>query len=278
MVRRFNHIQLQAKMRETIICQGFQNHQKQQLYGFHRRFVLIGTGLWYSGSANAQIACPGLRGYNLRKCLQEERKKRGEDDKDVQEIVLRNRQYEQPGELVTLPSGIQYRELLQGQGPQALVGSPCQISYTVYRLSSGAYFKYSSGGTPVYMFSLGYGNEGKDDVGATFSFVLGDMNAVPVAVTYGMQGMRQGGKRRILVPPQLGWVGDRKQIQLQPDNFGGSRRLAGHKDEPLLFEVDLVKVFSSGEEIDQTQSGTNVQLSQQPFRLPTPPLPSRSIN
>ena len=40
-------------------------------------------------------------------------------------------------------------------------GAVCQIRYTVYRLSSGAYFKESSGGKPVYMFSTGYGKEGK---------------------------------------------------------------------------------------------------------------------
>jgi hypothetical protein len=42
--------------------------------------------------------------------------------------------------------------------------------YTVYRLSSGGYYKYSSGGTPVYMWSVGYGQEGKDDVGDTYRF------------------------------------------------------------------------------------------------------------
>jgi hypothetical protein len=42
--------------------------------------------------------------------------------------------------------------------------------YTVYRLSSGGYYKYSGGGTPVYMWSVGYGQEGKDDVGETYRF------------------------------------------------------------------------------------------------------------
>ena len=46
----------------------------------------------------------------------------------------------------------------------------CDVSYTVYRLSSGGYYKYSGGGTPVYMWSLGYGNEGRDDIGETYRF------------------------------------------------------------------------------------------------------------
>jgi hypothetical protein len=66
--------------------------------------------------------------------------------------------------------GLQYREMSVGQGTGASVGSICDITYTVYRLSSGGYYKYSSGGTPVYMWSLGYGNEGRDDIGETYRF------------------------------------------------------------------------------------------------------------
>ena len=94
---------------------------------------------------------------------------------------------QEEGTLVTLDSGIQYRELAVGNvGDAAEVGSICEcvaemiwaggrgpgadgggrsIQYTVYKLSAGAYFKYSSGGRPVYLFSLGFGKEGKD--GAT---------------------------------------------------------------------------------------------------------------
>ncbi len=38
---------------------------------------------------------------------------------------------------------------------------------------------------------------------------LGDLYALPAAVTSGMVGMREGGRRRILVPPQLGWTSDK---------------------------------------------------------------------
>lgn len=65
--------------------------------------------------------------------------------------------------------------------------------YTVFKLSSGAYFKYSSGGTPVLLFALGYGTEGKNDVGESYTFVMGDKKALPVAATVGMVGMREGG-------------------------------------------------------------------------------------
>jgi hypothetical protein len=44
-------------------------------------------------------------------------------DDDAREAKLKLKQYEQPGELVTLPSGIQYRELLEGTGKQIALGS-----------------------------------------------------------------------------------------------------------------------------------------------------------
>lgn len=46
-----------------------------------------------------------------------------------------------------LCAGVQYREMEIGTGAnEVAIGSRCDISYAVYRLASGAYFKYSSGG------------------------------------------------------------------------------------------------------------------------------------
>lgn len=72
--------------------------------------------------------------------------------------------------MLLVPPGLQYREITVGKGAEAVVGSQCDIIYTVYRLSNGGYFKYSSGGTPVYMWSVGYGREGKDDLDETYRF------------------------------------------------------------------------------------------------------------
>lgn len=118
------------------------------------------------------------------------------------------------------------------------VGRVCDILYTVYRLSSGGYYRYSGGGTPVLLYGLGYGYEGADDVGSTYRFTLGDRSAMPVAGTLGMVGMREGGRRRILVPPQLGW-GSEEKIGPLPRSFGGRRRLANHNEDPLLLEVEV---------------------------------------
>lgn len=63
---------------------------------------------------------------------------------------------------------------------------------------------------------------------------------LPLAVAGSIEGMRVGGRRRVLVPPQLGWTDDK--VFPKPDTFGGTRRLASHRDEPLLFEIEIKRI------------------------------------
>eukprot|EP00958_Prasinococcus_capsulatus_P014435 scaffold1518_cov417-Prasinococcus_capsulatus_cf.AAC.28 len=158
----------------------------------------------------------GAKSYNVQQAAA-----RGEKARDEKEAE------EAPGELVTLPSGIQYREILEGRGAEAVEGATCEMMYAdlcsnaacaapqlsklcvvhtcasltrdvvlrryiVYRLSSGAYYKYSSGGQPVYLWSTGFGFEGKDDVGEVYRFVVGQRGDLPVAADVAVRGMRVG--------------------------------------------------------------------------------------
>ena len=154
----------------------------------------------------------------------------------------------------------------------------CEVTYTVYRLSTGAYFKYSSGGTPVLLWGLGYGYEGADDVGSVYRFTLGDRKALPVAGILGMEGMREGGRRRILVPPQLGW-GDRGEVGPLGASFGSRRRLANHYDEALLLEVELRRAAPADPEAARgLREGERLaapRVVARPYALPAPPSPFR---
>jgi hypothetical protein len=184
---------------------------------------------------------------------------------------------ENPGELVTLPSGIQYRELDEGRvdGKVAAKGDTRYILYTVYRLAPGAYFKYSSGGTPIFLWSRGYGNEGQDDVGDPYRFVLGESDSVPRAVAPALVGMREGGRRRVLVPPQLGWTSG--TVLPTPGTFGAGRRLENHRSEPLLFEADLIRIRKSDEPLTEEDLAADLEPAgwSGVFKLPAPPSPFR---
>jgi len=56
---------------------------------------------------------------------------------------------------------------------------------------------------------------------------------VPPAVL----GMKEGGRRRVLVPPAVGWTD--ADVRPRPATFGAGRRLENHRHEPLVMEVTL---------------------------------------
>jgi len=208
-----------------------------------RRLLLSATSLVLVNPAEAiGVKCTGMNGRDLQLCLRAEREKQGlppatQDDEERGPA-------EPVGEKITLPSGIQYREIESGDefAPVVAIGDTLEIQFTVYRLSSGAYFKYSSGGIPVLLFSLGTGKDFGDDVSRVYRFVLGQKRSLPLAATYALVGLHRGGTRRVLIPPGvLGWD-DKGTVLPQPQDFGGKRRLASHFDEPLLFEATVVNV------------------------------------
>ncbi len=112
----------------------------------------------------------------------------------------------------TTPSGLQYEDSAAGKGAQAKAGARVSVHYTGWLYqdgAKGAKFDSSLDRKEPFAFALGAGQviKGWDE---------------------GVQGMLVGGKRTLVIPPQLGY-GARGAGGVIPPNA------------TLLFEVELLK-------------------------------------
>lgn len=106
-------------------------------------------------------------------------------------------------------SGLKYEEILVGEGEMAAVGQIVRVHYTGW-LTNGTKFDSSL------------------DRGDPFSFPLGKGRVIR-GWDEGVQGMQVGGRRRLTIPPQLGY----------------GRTGAGGVIPPnatLIFEVELLEI------------------------------------
>lgn len=116
---------------------------------------------------------------------------------------------EQPGRpVVELPSGLRYQEIEVGLGPLASAGRTAVVHYTGW-LESGRQFDSSIQRGQPFSFPVGAG-----------SVIKGWDIAV--------QTMRQGGQRRLIVPPSLAY--GKKGAGIIP------------ADATLVFDIELVDV------------------------------------
>ena len=68
----------------------------------------------------------------------------------------------------------------------------------------------------------------------------GDKGIIP-GLKDGILGMKAGGKRRVLVPPEQGYaVG--ADLQPLPPTYAAQRQILNHSKEPLMFELQLVRI------------------------------------
>jgi peptidylprolyl isomerase len=108
------------------------------------------------------------------------------------------------------PDDLVVEDLIAGGGAEAVAGSTAVVHYVGVSASTGAQFDASW------------------DRGETFSFPLGAGHVI-AGWDRGVQGMRVGGRRRLVIPAHLGY-GSR----------GAGGVIAPH--ETLIFVVDLVAV------------------------------------
>ncbi|XVF03593.1 hypothetical protein REPUB_Repub05bG0006600 [Reevesia pubescens] len=124
-----------------------------------------------------------------------------------------------------LSSGVRIQEIIEGEGPEARDGDYVQVNYVCRR--SNGYFVHST----VDQFS-----------GESSPVTLPlDENQIIKGLKDVLTGMRVGGKRRALIPPSVGYIDE--NLQPIPDEFGPRRSLLSHVNEPLIFEVQLLKIL-----------------------------------
>jgi FKBP-type peptidyl-prolyl cis-trans isomerase len=115
----------------------------------------------------------------------------------------------QPGKTVTTASGLKYIDLVAGPGPSPVAGKRVKVHYTG-TLENGKKFDSSV------------------DRGQPFEFVIG-MGQVIKGWDEGVMTMKTGGKRKLIIPPNLGY-GARGAGGVIPPNA------------TLLFDVELLEV------------------------------------
>jgi FKBP-type peptidyl-prolyl cis-trans isomerase len=111
--------------------------------------------------------------------------------------------------VVTTDSGLKYEDLKEGTGEAAKKGDTVEVHYTGW-LTDGKKFDSSHDRKQPFSFKLGAGRviKGWDE---------------------GVAGMKVGGKRKLTIPPELGY---------------GKRGAGGviPPDATLIFEVELLKI------------------------------------
>ncbi|KAI3717939.1 hypothetical protein L1987_69879 [Smallanthus sonchifolius] len=124
-----------------------------------------------------------------------------------------------------LDSGVRIQDIIVGEGKEAREGDLVEVNYVCRR--SNGYFVHST----VDQFS---GESSPVVLPLNEREIIKGLKEVIV-------GMKAGGKRRALIPPSVGYVNE--NLGPIPDEFGPRRSLLSHVNEPLIFEVQLLKVL-----------------------------------
>lgn len=108
--------------------------------------------------------------------------------------------------------GVRYEDLVVGTGKQAEMGSPVECHYTLWFADSA--------GTKVQRF------QSSKDGGQPFQCTLGQR--LITGWSDGMVGMKEGGVRRLIIPPELGY--GKGGGPIPPDQW-------------LVFEIEFLKLL-----------------------------------
>lgn len=122
-------------------------------------------------------------------------------------------QTEKEKKMTKTESGLQYRDIKEGTGEKPKKGQTCVMHYTGWLWENGA---------------KGKKFDSSVDRGEPFDFPIGTGRVIK-GWDEGVLSMKVGGKRELLIPPNLGY-GSRGAGRIIPPNA------------TLLFEVELLKI------------------------------------
>ncbi|XP_020080783.1 peptidyl-prolyl cis-trans isomerase FKBP17-2, chloroplastic-like, partial [Ananas comosus] len=132
-------------------------------------------------------------------------------------------------EEVVLPNGIRYYEMRVGGGD-----TPRQGDLVVIELQGRVIRDNGSGGSGVFVDTFG---EGKRPL----ALVMGSRpytRGMCEGVEYALRSMRAGGKRRVILPPELGFGDDGA-------DFGSGVRVLPGATLEFIVQVDKVSIAPS---------------------------------
>ena len=129
-------------------------------------------------------------------------------------------------------SGVVTQDLIRGSGDRdARPGDSVLVDYVVRR--ANGYFIYST--------VEGLSFQPRDIPTGPVKWELKDDRLLPGLVE-GLTGLKRGARRRILIPPSMGYMSSSASLEPKMPTFGTSRQLDNHKTEPLIFEVEIINI------------------------------------
>jgi len=96
-----------------------------------------------------------------------------------------------------LPSGVEYEDIMIGNGPMPVEGKKVSVHY-IWKTQDGTLI------------------ENTYDLGRPHTFAFGNESTL-AGLTEGIRTMKKGGKRKLYIPPELGY-GDRSVRNVPPNS------------------------------------------------------------